>query len=109
MRLWTTSLFAPQALPEKAAKQLLSQEPVVAVDAVLHLGSFDLALYQPGILQFLQVLRHGSLGYGEFLVDVTEIASLLLGEELQNSYPCGMAHGLGKPRQLFLPDAVILV
>ena len=48
----TTSFFR-LALSEKVAKQLLCQLPVVEVDAVFHLGSLHLALYQSGILQFL--------------------------------------------------------
>ena len=104
-----TTFFFTQALGKETAKQLLGQLPVVTVDAVLHFGGFHLALNQPRILQFLEMLGNSGFGYREFLVYITEIASLLPGKKLQNGNACGVSHCLGEPRQLFLPDAIILI
>ena len=64
--------------------------PVVAVDAVPHLWSLNSALDESGIFEFLEVLTDGSLGYGQFVMDVTEVAFLSAGEKLQYLNPCRM-------------------
>ena len=107
-RLFTATLLLLLALAEQPSEQLASQSPIFAVDAVLHLGSLHLTLYQARILQFLEVLRYGGLGYGQFIVDVAKVALRLLGQKLQDGNAGRVPHCFGKARCLLLLYAIIL-
>ena len=65
----TAAFFLAEALAEEAAEEFFGEEPVVAVDAVLHLRRLHYALYEPRRLEFLEVLRHGVLRDGQFFVE----------------------------------------
>ena len=105
----TAAFFLAEALAEEAAEEFFGEQPVVAVDAVLHLRRLHFALYESCRLEFLEVLRHGGLGNGQLFVDVAEIAGFLPGQELQDGDAGRMAHGLRKPGQLLLPNTVRFV
>ena len=60
--------------------------------------SLNLALYQSGILQLLQMLRHGGLGNRQFLVDVPNSVSRFA--KSQYRYPSGCPNALAKPGYL---------
>lgn len=87
---------------EKFGEQVAGQKPVAAVDAVTYLRGLDLALDQSGLLQLLEVLRDGGLGYGQYFVDLPEKATLLRGKKAQDGHPGRMAHRFGKAGDLFL-------
>ena len=63
------AFFFAGKLAEEAAEEFFGEEPVVAVDAVLHLRRLHYALYEPRRLEFLEVLRHGVLRDGQFFVE----------------------------------------
>lgn len=81
--------------------------PVVAVDAVSHLGCLNGTLDETGILEFLEMLADGGLGDGQLVMDVTEVAFLSAGKELQYLYPGGMSQGLGKACYLLGFKAIV--
>ena len=87
---------------EKFGEQVAGQKPVAAVDVVTYLRGLDLALDQSGLLQLLEVLRDGGLGYGQYFVDLSEKATLLRGKKVQDGHPGRMAHRFGKAGDLFL-------
>ena len=76
---------------EELGKEFAGILPVFAHYAVFHLGSLYLPLYKSCILQFLKMLAYGRLSYWQFLMNVTEIASLLFGEEFHDGYASGMS------------------
>ena len=102
-----TTTAAAEFFGEEVREQLAGVLPVVAVDAVSHLGRLDSALDESRILEFLEVLAHGSLGNGQFVVDVAEVAFLLPGQELQYLYPRRMGEGFGEARYLLRLEAII--
>ena len=75
--LATTIFLLLGTSAEQSAEQFTSQLPIVAVDAVPYFRSLHLALYQSSILQFLQMLRNGGLGNGQFLVNIPKVAMRL--------------------------------
>ena len=104
-----TAAAALDFIGEEIGEQLTGILPVVAVDAIPHLRRLDGALDETRVLEFPEVLAHCGLGDGQFFVDVAEIAGLLPGKELQDGDAGRVAHGLRKPRQLFLPNTVRFV
>ena len=54
--LTATAVGFRHFLTEELLKKHLGQHPVVAVDAILHLGDFYCSLYQSGIFQFGKML-----------------------------------------------------
>ena len=81
--------------------------PIVAVDAVSHLGCLNGTLDETGILEFLEMLADGGLGDGQLVMDVTKVAFLPAGKELQYLYPGGMSQGLGKACYLLGFKAIV--
>ena len=73
-----TTLFFTKCGVEELLEQLACILPVFAVDAVLHLWSFYLPLYQPRLLQRGKMLADSGFGNGKFFVDGTEIAGVAL-------------------------------
>ena len=106
------SVAAPLAFllarAKKLGKQQACQPPVFRVDAILHFGGFNLALYQPCIFQFLEMLRNRGFRYGQFFVDIAKIAHRLPRKKLQDSHAGRMSDGLGEARQLFLIGRISL-
>ena len=97
-----TFAFRCHQLPEKVPEQTASQLPVVPINAIFHFRGLNLTLYQACLFQLLQVLRHCSLGYWQFLIYIAEIARIALGEKLEYRNTCRMPHCLCKTGQLFL-------
>ena len=87
---------------EKSFEQPASQLPIIPVDAVLHFGCFYFTLYQSGIFQLFQMLRHGCLGYRQFFMYIAKIAGGTFGKKLKYRNACGMSHCFGKAGELFL-------
>lgn len=67
-----------------------------------------LALYQPCVFQFLEMLRNRGFRYGQFFVDIAKIAHRLTRKELPDSHAGRMSDGLGEARQLFLIGRISL-
>lgn len=105
----TAILFFTDTLTEKFSEQFLCQQPVFLVDAILHFRDFNFTLYQPRVLQFFQMLGHSSFSYGQFLMDITEIAALLSGKKLNDGNTCRMPQSLGETRQFFLLGGVFFL
>ena len=103
------SIFLVHAVAEELTEHLLGQQPVLAVDTILHFRRLNLALNEPGVFQFFQMLRHGGFGDGQLLVDIPEVAGVALGQKVEYRYPGGMPQRLGKSGYLLLIDGVILL
>jgi hypothetical protein len=103
-----TSIFFTHAIAKEFVEHLPGNHPILLIDAIFHLGSLYLSLYQPGILQFLQMLRDGSLRYRQFLLYVAKITSIPLGQEVQYRYPRRMSQSLRKAGYLLLVYRIIL-
>lgn len=94
--------FAEQVCEEPAC-----EIPVLAVYTVAHLGRVYLALYESGVAQLLEVLRHGGLRYGQHFVYVSEEAALLVRRGTAR-WLCGrVAQRLGKACQPLLVIGVV--
>ena len=105
----TTPFALADSSPEELLEQFLSQLPILPIDTVSHFGNLNCALNQSSILQFRQMLRHRSLGYRQFLVNVPEVALLLPRQKLHYRNPCRMSQCLCKPRQLLLFLCVVFI
>ena len=69
---------------EELCKEFLGILPVFTHYAVFYFWGFNLPLYKSCVLQFLKMLAHCGLCYGQFLMNVTEIAGLLFGEKFHD-------------------------
>ena len=107
--LSTAVAFFAGTLPEKLGKQLTSHFPILPVDAVFHFWRLDFPLYQPSILQLLEVLRNRRFRYRQLLVNIPEVAALLPGQKLENCYSRGMSHRFSEVRHLFLLYCILFV
>lgn len=94
---------------EEIAEQFMCILPVVAVDAISHLWSFNGALYESGIFELLQMLAHGCLGDGQLIVNITEIALLPAGEEGEDLNPGGMSQSFGEAGYLLSLEAIVFL
>ena len=104
-----TAAAALDFIGEEIGEQLTGILPVVAVDAIPHLRRLDGALDETRVLEFPKVLAHCGLGDGQLFVDVTEVAFLPSGQELQNLNPRRMGEGFGKARYLFRLEALVFL
>lgn len=106
-RTATSAVFGAGALSEELAKEFTRQTPVLFVDAVFHLRRLNLTLYQTSLFQCVKMLRHGSFGNRQLLVDIAEIAGGSLSQEGAYRNASGVRQRLGKLRQKVLFDGVI--
>lgn len=83
------ALFLTERLAEESGKHRPGYLPIFTIDAILYLGSLNLALNKSGRLKLLEMLRHRSLGNRQFLV---YIAKKQLSCEARN---CRMAMRAG--------------
>ena len=95
------------ALPEKLLKELSGPFPVLPVDAIPHLGSLHLALYEAGLFQLFQVLGDRRLGDGQLFVNIAEVAGLLLGQEVHDGDAGRVSQRFGDAGQLLLGGGVL--
>ena len=91
---------------KELGKEFAGILPVFTHYAVFYFWGFNLPLYKSCILQFLKMLAHRGLCYGQFLMNVAEIASLLFGEEFHDGNTGRMSQSLGKPCQCFSLDTI---
>ncbi len=94
------------ALTEKLTEQVASERPILLIYAIFHLWSFYLALNKSGFFQSGKVLRYGGLRNGQFLIYFTEIARLLMCQEIADSNSCGMPQGFREFCEQFLFDCI---
>ena len=106
--LLTATLFFTYRLPEETCKHPFRCLPVFPVDTVFYFRSFNLPLNESGFFQFLQMLRHCSLGYGQFFMNVTEKTTLLGSQKLKYGNACRMPHRLGETGYLLLFFGILL-
>lgn len=76
--------------------------PDFGIDAIAYAGSLDGALYQPGVLQFLEVLRNGGLGETEFIHQVATDTGIGPDQVLNDGNTCRVGQGLHHLRKLIL-------
>ena len=69
---------------EELGKEFAGILPVFTHYTVFYFGGFNLPLYKSRILQFLKMLAYRGLCYGQFLMNVAKIASLLFGKEFHD-------------------------
>ena len=104
-----TAAAALDFIGEEIGEQFTGILPVVAVDAIPHLRRLDGALDETRVLEFPEVLAHCGLGDGQLFVDVTEVAFLPPGKELQYLYPRRMGEGFGEARYLLRLEAIVFL
>lgn len=78
--------FSANTLSHKLREKLLSRFPVLFVDTILYLWSFNFALYKVGCFQLFNMLRNGNLDDRQFIMYVTEVTSIMFCRKLHNSY-----------------------
>ena len=81
---------------------MFGEFPILRIDAVFYFWGFDGTLYQTGLFQLAQMLRHCSFCNRKDLVDISEETFVSLSEKMQDCYPSGMTHCLCKSRKPFL-------
>lgn len=108
LRAATVFRLCHKRLSEELLEEHLAEQPVLSIDTVFHLVSFDSPLYQSRFFEGGEVLTDGGFGDGQFLFYMPEIALAALREKLHDGYPRGMPEGFGKLRQLLLFEGIIL-
>ena len=108
LRAATVCRLCHKRLSEELLEEHLAEQPVLSIDTVFHLVSFDSPLYQPCFFEGGEVLTDGGFGDGQFLFYMSEIALAALQEKLHDGYPRGMPKRFGELRQLFLFEGIIL-
>lgn len=76
--------------------------PFLRIDAIPDGGRCDFPLYQPGLFQFLQVLRKGTFGYRQYFRHISVITTVPCRQHLQDSHTDRVAQCLGKTGHFFL-------
>lgn len=83
---------------EEFAEEMFCGIPCLCIDAVAYMGAVDIAADEPGLFQFLQVLRHRALGQGELSDDIAADAGLFPYQQAEDGYPGGMGQCPGEFR-----------
>ena len=104
----TVCRLSREPLPEELLEEHLTEQPVLPIDTVFHLVSFDSALYQSRFFEGGEVLTDGRFGDGQFFFYMPEIALTTLRQKLHHRYPSRMSERFGKLRQLLLFEGVVL-
>ena len=104
----TVCRLSREPLPEELLEEHLAEQPVLPIDAVFHLVSFDGALYQSRFFKGSEVLTDGGFCDGQFFFYMPEIALAALRQKLHYRYPSRMCEGFGKLRQLLLFEGIVL-
>ena len=107
LRAATVCRLSREPLPEELLEEHLAEQPVLPIDTVFHLVSFDSPLYQSRFFEGGEVLTDGGFGDGQFLFYMSEIALAALREKLHDGYPRGMPERFGELRQLLLFEGII--
>ena len=104
----TVCRLSREPLPEKLLEEHLAEQPVLPIDAVFHLVSFDGPLYQSRFFKGSEVLTDGGFGNGQFFFYMPEVALAAPCQKLHHGYSRRMCEGFGKLRQLLLFEGVVL-
>lgn len=108
LRAATVCRLSRKPLPEELLEEHLAEQPVLPIDTVFHLVSFDSALYQSRFFEGSEVLTDGRFGDGQFLFYMPEIAFAALRQKLHHGYSSRMSERFRKLRQLLLFEGVVL-
>ena len=78
--------------------------PILTVNAIFNVRRIYFALYQPSLLQLLQMLREGGPRYWQLFGHITAVTAFvkIVCKEIHNEYSCRVRQGLCIPSQLLL-------
>src|SRR5574344_1601563 len=102
-------IFFIHTITKELIEQLPSYCPILSINAILHLRSLYLPLYQSGILEFFKVLRYGSLRYRQLLMYIAKVTRIPFCQEVEYRYPSRMSQSLCKSCYLLLTDCIIFL
>jgi hypothetical protein len=90
---WIIHFF--YTIRKEGSEHLLGFIPVFPVDAVTYFRRFYLPVDKPYILQHLQVLRDGSPGDAQYLMEGATVTIILTCQKPQDSEANGVRQNLG--------------